>query len=87
MSRRVLAAGVSCGESRRVVFGDPQNLENDCSTTVKPLFSEIHPSLKMVSFGHLFGPFWEHFPFHALPNGAQSAKKELSENIEKTIKF
>jgi hypothetical protein len=30
----------------------------------------------MVSFGHLFGPFWDHFPSHALPNGAQSAKKD-----------
>ena len=71
----------------QVVPKDLQNLKNHGFTIVKPLFSEIHPSLKMVSFGHLFGPFWDHFPSHALPNGAQSAKKELSENIEKTIKF
>ena len=66
---------------------DLQNLKNHSFTLVKPLFSEIHPSLKMVSFGHLFGPFWDHFPSHALPNGAQSAKKALSENIQKNIKF
>ena len=41
----------------------------------------------MVSFGHLFGPFWDHFPSHALPNGAQSAKKELSEKIEKNYEI
>ena len=60
----------------QVVPKDLQNLKNHSCTTVKPLFSEIHPSLKMVSFGHLFGPFWDHFPSHALPNGAQSDKKD-----------
>ena len=55
---------------------DLQNLKNRSFTIVKPLFSEIHSALKMVSFGHLFGPFWHHFPPHELPNGAQSAKKE-----------
>ena len=53
-----------------------QNLKNDGFTIVKPLFSEIHSGLKMVSFGHLFGPFWDHFPLHELPNGAQSTKKD-----------
>ena len=53
-----------------------QALSKDGFTSVKPLFSEIHSGLKMVSFGHLVGPFWEHFPLHELPNGAQSAKKE-----------
>ena len=71
----------------QVVPKDLQNLKNHSFTIVKQLFSEIHPRLKMVSFGHLFGPFWEHFPSHALPNGVQSAKKELSENIAKTVKF
>ena len=60
----------------QVVPKDVQNLENDCFTIVKQLFSEIHSDLKMVSFGHLFGPFWDHFPSHALPNGAQSGKKD-----------
>ena len=60
----------------QVVPKDLQNLKNDGFTIVKPLFSEIHSDLKMVSFGHLFGPFWHHFPPHELPNGAQSAKKE-----------
>ena len=60
----------------QVVPRDLPNLKNDGFTIVKPLFSEIHSALKMVSFGHLFGPFWHHFPPHELPNGAQSAKKE-----------
>ena len=60
----------------QVVPKDLQNLKNDGFTKVKPLFSEIHSDLKMVSFGHLFGPFWDHFPSHALPNGAQSGKKD-----------
>ena len=60
----------------QVVPKDLQNLKNDSFTIVKQLFSEIHPSLKVVSFGHLFGPFWDHFGHHELPNGAQSAKKE-----------
>ena len=55
---------------------DLQNLKNHSLTLVKPLFSEIHSGLKMVSFGHLFGPFWHHFPPQELPNGAQSDKKE-----------
>ena len=60
----------------KVVPKDLQNLKNYGFTKVKPLFSEIHSDLKMVSFGHLFGPFWDHFPSHALPNGAQSGKKD-----------
>ena len=60
----------------QVVSRDLLNLKNDGFTLVKPLFSEIHSDLKMVSFGILFGSFWEHFPSHALPNGAQSAKKD-----------
>ena len=60
----------------QVVSRHLQNLKNHGFTIVKPLFSEIHSGLKMVSFGHLFGPFWHHFPLHELPNGAQSAKKE-----------
>ena len=59
----------------QVVPKDLQNLKNHGFTIVKPLFSEIHPSLKMVSLGHLLEPFWDHFPSHALPNGAQSGKK------------
>ena len=55
---------------------DLQNLKNHGFTLVKPMFSEIHSGLKMVSFGHLFGPFWHHFTSHALPNGAQSGKKD-----------
>jgi len=54
---------------------DLHNLKNNSFTYVKPLFSEIHSALKMVSFGHLFGPFWDHFPSHAIPDGAQSGKK------------
>ena len=60
----------------QVVSRHLQNLKNVSFTIVKQLFSEIHPSLKMVSFGHLFGPFWDHFPSHELSNGAQSAKKD-----------
>ena len=60
----------------QVVPKDLQNLKNHSFNIVKPLFSEIHPSLKTVTFGHLFGPFWHHFPHHELPNGAQIAKKE-----------
>ena len=60
----------------QVVPKDLQNLKNDSFTIVKPLFSETHPSLKKVTFGHLFGPFWDHFPLHKLPNGAQSTKKD-----------
>ena len=60
----------------QVVPKDLQDLKNPSFTIVKPLFSEIHSGLKMVSFGHLFGPFWDHFGHHGLPNGAQSAKKD-----------
>ena len=59
----------------QVVPRDLQNLENDGFTIVKPLFSEIHSDLKIVSFGHLFGSFWDHFPSHELPNGAQKWQK------------
>ena len=60
----------------QVVPKDLQNLKNHGFTNIKQLFSEIHSGLEMVSFGHLFGPFWDHFPSHELPNGAQSAKKD-----------
>ena len=60
----------------QVVSRDLRNLKNDGFTWVKPSFSEIHSDLKMVSFGHLFGPFWHHFPSHEVPNGAQSGKKD-----------
>ena len=52
------------------------NLKNHGFTMVKPLFSEIHSALKMVSLRHLFGPFSDHFLLHELPNGAQSTKKD-----------
>ena len=71
----------------QVVSQDLQNLKNDGFTLVKPSFSEIHSDLKMVSFGHLLGPFWDHFLSHALPNGAQSGKKDPSKTIEKSIKL
>ena len=60
----------------QVVPKDLQNLKNLSFTLVKPLFSEIHSGLKLVSFGHLFEPFWHHFSSHELPNGAQNAKKD-----------
>ena len=60
----------------QVVSRDLRNLKNDSFTLVKPSFSEIHSDLKMVTFGHLFGPFWDHFPSHEVPNGAQSGKKD-----------
>ena len=60
----------------QVVPKDLQNLKNHSFTIVKPLFSEIHPSLKTVTFGQLLGAFWHHFPSHELPNSAQNAKKD-----------
>ena len=60
----------------QVVPKDLQNLKNHSFTLVKPLFSEIHSDLKMVSFGYLFGPFWDYCPSHELPNGAQNVKKD-----------
>ena len=68
----------------QVVSRDLLNLKKYCFTIVKQLFSEIHSGLKMVSFGHLFGPFWDHFPSHALPNGAQSAKKDPFKKHQKS---
>ena len=62
---------------------DLQNLINHGFTLVKSLFSEIHSGFKMVSFGHLFGPFWHHFPAHELSNDPQSAKKVRSKNKKK----
>ena len=53
---------------------DLQNLKNHGFTEIKPLFSEIHSGLKLVSFGHLFG-------------APKVPKRTLSENIKKTIKF
>ena len=63
-------------KSSQALSKDLRNIKNHGFTKVKPLFSEIHSGLKMVSFGHLFGPFWDRFPSHELPNGAQSAKKD-----------
>ena len=60
----------------QVVSRDLRNLKNDGFTLVKPSFSEIHSSLEMVTFGHLLGAFWHHFPSHEVPNGAQSGKKD-----------
>jgi len=71
----------------QVVPKDLQNLKNDSFTIVKQLFSEIHSDLKMVSFGHLFGPFWDHFPSHALPNGAQRGKKEPFKKHQKNYQI
>ena len=72
----------------QVVSRDLRNLKNDGFTLVKPSFSEIHSDLKMVSFGHLFGPFWDHFPSHALSNGAQSGNKDpFKKTLKTTIKF
>ena len=67
----------------QAVSKDLQNLKNDGFTLVKPSFSEVHSSLKMVSFGPLFGPFGDHFPSHGLPNGAQSGKKDPFEKHQK----
>ena len=83
MSPRVLLAGVSCGESRRVVFGDPQNLENGCFTTVKPLFSEIHPNHKITSFGEYSAAFWHSFLPRGLPNSVPSRQKVPFKNYPK----
>ena len=60
----------------QVVPKDLHNLKNHSFTIVKPLFSESHSDLKMVSFGLLFGPFGDHFPSHGPPKGAQSDKKD-----------
>ena len=69
----------------QVVSGDLRNLKNDGFTLVKPSFSEIHSDLKMITFGHLFGPFWDHFPSHGLPKNAQSGKKDAFKKHQKNI--
>ena len=71
----------------QVVPKDLQNLKNHSFTIVKPLFSEIHPSLKTVTFGQLLGAFWHHFPSHELPNGAQSAKKDPFKKHQKNYQI
>ena len=71
----------------QVVPKDLQNLKNHSFTIVKPLFSEINSDLKMVSFGHLFGPFWHHFPPMSSPMAPKVPKRSLSKNNKKTIKF
>ena len=71
----------------QAVSRDLQNLKNDGFTSVKPLFSEIHSDLKMVSFGYLFGPFWHHFPSHAPPNDAQSGKKDAFKKQQKNYQI
>ena len=76
-----------CRKGFQVVPKDLQNLKIDSFTFVKPLFSEIHSDLKMVSFGHLFGPFWDHFPSHAVPNGAQSGKKDPFKKHQKNYQI
>ena len=63
----------------QVVSKDPQNLQSHSFTIVKPLFSEIHPDLKIIAFGHLFGPFWDH-PMPS-PMAPKVTKRTLSENI------
>ena len=71
----------------QVVPRDLQNLKNHSFTIVKPLFSEIHSSLKIVTFGHLLGAFWHRFPSHELPNGAQSAKKDPFKKQQKNYQI
>ena len=66
---------------------DLHNLKNHGFTIVKPLFSEIHSDLKIVSFGHLFGPFWDHFPSHELAKRAQSAKKDPFKKHQKNYQI
>ena len=69
----------------QVVSRDLRNLKNDGFTSVKPSFSEIHSDLKMVTFGHLFEPFWDHFPSHGLPNGTQSGQKDSFKKHQKKL--
>ena len=76
-----------CRKGFQVVPKDLQNLKNDSFTYVKPLFSEIHSDLKMVSFGHLFGPFWDHFPSHVPPNDDQSGKKDAFKKHQKNYQI
>ena len=71
----------------QVVPKDLQNLKNLSFTLVKPLFSEIHSDLKMVSFGHLFGSFWDHLPSQELPNSVQNAKKDSFKKQQKNNRF
>ena len=74
-------------KSLQVVSRHLQNLKNDGFTNVKPLFSEIHSTHKIVSFGTLLKAFWHHFRSHCLPNGAQNGKKDPFKKQQKTIKF
>ena len=67
----------------QVVSRDLLNLKNDGLTLVKPLFSEIHTSLEMVTFDHVLRASWHHFSSHELPNGAQSAKKDPLKKLQK----
>ena len=71
----------------QVVPKDLQNLENHSFTTVKPLFSEIHSSLKIVSLGHLLGAFWDRFGQHGLPNDGQSSKKDPFKKHQKNYQI
>ena len=71
----------------QVVSRDLLNLKKYCFTIVKTLFSEIHSSLKTVTFGQLLGAFWHHFPSHELPNGAQSAKKDPFKKQQKNDQY
>ena len=71
----------------QVVSGELRNIKNDGFTLVKPSFSEIHPSLKMVTFGQLLGTFWHHFPSHELPNGAQRIKKDPFKKQQKNYQI
>ena len=72
----------------QAVSKDLQNLKNDGFTLVKPSFSEVQSSLKMVSFGPLFEPFGDHFPSRGLPKGAQSDQKDsFRKHKKKTVNF
>ena len=68
----------------QVVSRHLQNLKNDCLTLVKQLFSEIHSSHKVVSFGLLLEAFWHHFRSHGL---LKIAKMTLSKKQQTTIKL
>ena len=67
----------------QVVLRDLQHLKIYCFTIVKLMFSEIHSSHKVVSFGYYFGAFWHHFrsPFASL-----MAPKVLKGPFQKIIK-
>jgi len=71
----------------QVVSRHLQNLKNVSFTIVKPLFSEIHSTHKIVSFGPLLGAFWHHFRSLASLMAPKVAKRALSKSNKKSIKF